>query len=86
MFKYALMLLLLASNLAHADLIKPDDTQNWTVSGLAHYVRSRKISISLRISFLGETTLQLWLLLMLTVFVTPVIKTSIRPSKLSING
>ncbi|MDE3898548.1 MULTISPECIES: hypothetical protein [Vibrio] len=42
MFKYALMLLLLASNLAHADLIKPDDTQNWTVSGLAHYVRSKE--------------------------------------------
>jgi len=42
MFKYALMLLLLASNLAHADLIKPDDTDYWTVDGLAHYVRSRE--------------------------------------------
>ncbi|USD35358.1 MULTISPECIES: hypothetical protein [Vibrio] len=42
MFKYAFLLLSLASHLAHADLIKPDDKDYWTVDGLAHYVRSRE--------------------------------------------
>ena len=42
MFKYAVMLLSLASHLAHADLIERDDSDYWTVDGLAHYVRSKE--------------------------------------------
>lgn len=42
MIKYAALLLSLASQFTYAELIEKDDSDYWTVDGLAHYVRSRE--------------------------------------------
>ena len=40
--KYAVLLLSLVSQLAHADLIEKNQSEYWNVDGLAHYVRSKE--------------------------------------------
>ncbi|NOH73412.1 hypothetical protein F0225_19050 [Vibrio pectenicida] len=49
-------ILALVSCLACADIIEPDDTNNWTIEGLSHYIRSKENSyISANLTSNGKT-------------------------------